>query len=392
MTQMTGRPETTIAVNGVAAGASLLAPDHFVLMLGTNPAMRGGIAAVVAALRDGGLFERAKVRYVATHVDGGHFAKLNQFAQAVFSTIRALATRHVALVHAHVSSNGSFWRKSLLLWIARAFGVPTIFHLHSGGFETYAARGLGGPLLRWWIRHTLEASNVVIVLSARWADWAHRFAPRARVRVVGNPVHVPAAVEHKHADDARIGGRVLFLGLICDAKGAFDLLRAWVDFRASDPGWRLVVGGNGEVERFLGEATRLGIRSEIDYLGWVSGAEKESQLARADIFVLPSYGEGMPVSVLEAMAYGACVIATPVGGVPDMMERDVHGLWVEPGDVPGLASCLRQLARSPALRRSLTTAARDHVVAHFSLETTVTRVCDVYREAIELARAQHPSL
>jgi glycosyltransferase involved in cell wall biosynthesis len=389
---MAGRVETTAAANSDAAGASLVAPKSFVLMLGTNPAMRGGIAAVVSALRDGGLFKRANVRYVATHVDGGKLAKLNQFASAVLSTIRALTSGQVALVHAHVSSNGSFWRKSFLLLMARAFGVPTIFHLHSGGFETYAARGLGGPLLRWWIRRTLEASDAVIVLSARWADWARRFAPKSNVRVVGNPVHVPAVIGHKHADEAQIGGRVLFLGLICDAKGAFDLLRAWVDFRASDPAWRLAVGGNGEVDRFLGEATRLGIRTEIEYLGWVSGAEKESQLVGADIFVLPSYGEGMPVSVLEAMAYGACVIATPVGGVPDMMCRDVHGLWVEPGDIRGLASCLRQLARSPAMRRALATAARDHVVAHFSLETTVERICDVYREAIERARAQHRPL
>lgn len=365
-----------------AAERSIFAPDLFVLMLGTDPKMRGGIAAVVTALRDGGLFDRAGVRYVATHVDGGPVAKLIQFAHALFSTIRALATRRVALVHAHVSSNGSFWRKSLLLCIARRFGVPTVFHLHSGGFEAYAAQGFGGSLLRSWIRHTLEASSVVVVLSERWAAWVRRFAPQAQVQVVSNPVRIPAAIGQKHGDAAPAGGRVLFLGLICDAKGAFDLLRAWVEFRVTVPGWRLVVGGNGEVVRFLGMATRLGIREEIDFLGWVSGAEKEAQLASADIFVLPSYKEGMPVSVLEAMAYGASVIVTPVGGVPDMMQRDVHGLWVDPGDIHGLASSLAQLARSPPLRRGLATAAREHVVAHFSLETTVARICDVYREAV----------
>lgn len=339
---------------------------------------------MVAALQEGGLFERARVRYVATHVEGGAFSKLARYANAVLQTLHLLASRQVALVHAHVSWNASFWRKAFLLWMARRFQVPTVFQLHSGGFDAFAQKG--PPLRRWCIRRTLESCDVVVVLSERWADWARRFAPLARVRVVGNAVRVPDKFPMRSEISSSSGGRVLYLGMISDAKGAFELLHAWVEFRRRMPGWRLIVGGNGEVDRFLVEAERLGIRGDVDFLGWISGRDKEFQLASADIFVLPSHNEGMPVSVLEAMAYGASVIVTPVGGVPDMMQENVHALWVEPGNVTGLALRLEQLASSGSLRRELAVAAREHVRVHFSLESAVTAICQVYRDAMASRR------
>ena len=144
--------------------------------------------------------------------------------------------------------------------------------------------------------------------------------------------------------------------------------------------------GNGDVDAFLKEAERLGIREDIEYLGWVSGSKKDAELATADIFVLPSYKEGMPVSVLEAMAFGAAVITTPVGGVPDMMTPDVHGLWVQPGDVVGLAQALERLANSADLRGKLTSAAREHVIAHYSTQTVLNDLKSVYREVLDPRR------
>jgi len=356
-----------------------LLPGQSIVMLGTNPNTRGGIAAVVSTYRAGGLFERVKIRYLATHLDGSRWAKAQQFAHAVLSLGVELMRGRVAAVHAHVSSSASFWRKSMMLQMCRAFGRPTIFHLHSGGFAEWVdPRPEFSPRL-WWIRRTLETSSAVIVLSSTWSRWMKEFAPRANVVVIGNPVSIPEIMptpEERSA--ARAFGRVLFLGWIYDFKGCFDLLKSWVLFRKQFPGWRLVVGGKGEVEQFLAEAQRLGIREDIDFLGWVAGEAKENELRRADIFVLPSYREGMPVSVLEAMAYGATVIATPVGGVPDMMEPDKHGLWVQPGDIDGMSDCLARLAGDPELRARLAREARLHVIRNNSTESVLLPLMQLY--------------
>jgi glycosyltransferase involved in cell wall biosynthesis len=371
---------------GTSSESDVVAASQFVLMLGTSPSARGGITSVVTTLREGGLFDQARVHYVTTHVESGGLAKLVQFARAVANTFRALCSKRVALVHAHVSSKASFWRKASLLAMARSFHVPTIFHLHSGAFDEFATKG--GRFRRWCVRQTLRRSDVVIVLSNRWRQWVQDFAPGSTVRVVANAVNVPHAVPRRSPEgDAARGGRVLFLGMICDGKGTFDLLQAWVQFSEKVKGWRLVIGGNGEVDRFLVEAQTLGVRSDVDYLGWVSGPAKFQELSAADIFVLPSYKEGMPVSILEAMAYGASVIATPVGGVPDMLEADVHGLVVSPGDVAALSRALVQLASSAALRLRLATAAHAHVSKHYATDKVIEQLCAIYREVSNVRRS-----
>jgi glycosyltransferase involved in cell wall biosynthesis len=360
-----------------------LPPRKAIVMLGTSPRTRGGIAAVVNTYRAGGLFDDVRIRYVATHVDGTQLAKGWRFVCAVAELAIQLLLGRVAAVHAHVSSSASFWRKSMLLLMCRRVGVPTIFHLHSGGFAEWVAPGSSSAARAWWIRNTLESSDVVLVLTSTWAKWIKEYAPRANVKVLGNPVSVPAVMPPAEQRASFSGpGCVLFLGWIYDFKGCYDLLKSWALFRVQFPGWRLVVGGKGEVDIFLAEAERLGIRQDIDFLGWVTGEDKYRELRRADIFVLPSYREGMPVSVLEAMAWGVPVIATPVGGVPDMMTPDVHGLWVQPGDVTAMCDRLVRLAGSGELRASLAHEARLHVIRYSSVEAVLQPLTRLYDDLI----------
>jgi phenylacetate-CoA ligase len=370
----------------VAALEKIALPEKkSVLMLCTDPTTRGGIAAVVNTYRNGGLFERVPITLVPTHQDGTQWQKARRFLLAIALTISLLARNRIVLVHAHASSRASFWRKSFLLAVTRVFGVPTLFHLHSGGFIDWLAQsGFSKEARRWWVRRTLEKSSVVIVLSQGWARWARSFAPKARIIVIGNPVIVPPTLPpDSERGSKKSCGRVLYLGWIYDFKGVYDLLHAWVLFRQRCPHWRLIVGGKGEVDRLLALAKELGIEQDFEFLGWVTGTEKERQLRQADILVLPSYNEGMPISVLEGMAYGAAIATTPVGGVPDMMTEGVHGLWMKPGDIRGISDTLAELANSPELRQRLTKAAYEHVSNNNGVEATLR---PLLREYASLAR------
>ena len=115
-------------------------------------------------------------------------------------------------------------------------------------------------------------------------------------------------------------------------------------------------------------------------LGWVSGAAKERELQQATLYVLPSYIEGLPMGVLEAMAIGAPVIATKVGGIPDAIEDGANGFLVEPGDVNALADRIIQLLADAQLRNRFATAARARIVSSFSPERVLARLEDVYRK------------
>lgn len=109
-----------------------------ILMLGTALEGRGGVAALVSVLREGGLFEREAVDYVSTHREGGFPARLGSAAGGFWRTARACLWRRPRIMHAHAASGESFVRKSILLWLARAAGCRTIFHLHGGGFRQFA--------------------------------------------------------------------------------------------------------------------------------------------------------------------------------------------------------------------------------------------------------------
>jgi glycosyltransferase involved in cell wall biosynthesis len=352
-------------------------------MVGTALEGRGGVAAVVSVLRRHGLFERESVRYVATHRDGPPLVKARLLLSGVWQTLVACAGGHPAIVHVHAASHASFLRKSIVLLVARLAGCKTIFHLHGGGFRTFATEE-AGTLLRRWIRHTLEASAVVITLSESWAQFVHGFAPRARVAVVPNAVPLPALP----ALDRAVPGRILFLGRLEAAKGVYELLEAGARIVRETNGpspLRLVFGGEGDAQGLRRRAAELGIAERIELPGWVGPEARDAQLAQASVFCLPSHAEGLPMSMLEAMAARKPVVATHVGGIPETLRDGDNGLLVPPRDEQALARALARLLGDDALRDRLAERARATIEQHYSTEVVCGQLSAIYRE---LAGAQ----
>jgi glycosyltransferase involved in cell wall biosynthesis len=107
------------------------------------------------------------------------------------------------------------------------------------------------------------------------------------------------------------------------------------------------VGSLDEVRQL---ATQLDVSDRVVCPGWLNPERKNAELASGTVFILPSYAEGMPMALLEAMSWRLPVIATPVGGIPQVIEHDVNGLLVPPGDIDGLAANITRLMKDPALR------------------------------------------
>jgi glycosyltransferase involved in cell wall biosynthesis len=343
-------------------------------MVGTALEGRGGVAAVVSVLRQHGLFERERVRYVATHREGSTGVKARGALAGFWNTLLACVRQHPAVVHVHAASRASFVRKSIVLLIARLAGCKTIFHLHGGGFRQFATVEAGG-LMRHWIRHTLEASSVVITLSPGWARFVHGFAPRARVAVVPNSVPLPAPSALPEEE-----GRILFLGRLEPAKGVFELLAAGALLAPRFPALRLVLGGEGDADAVRRRAAELGIGERVELLGWVGPQARDEQLARASVFCLPSHAEGLPMAMLEAMASGTAVVASSVGGIPETIADGDNGLLVPPRDEAALASALGQLLGDDALRAQLARRARASIEQHYSTEVVCGQLSALYRE------------
>jgi glycosyltransferase involved in cell wall biosynthesis len=346
-----------------------------VLMVGTDLDGKGGVRAVVRGYVEGGLFERYKCVYVASHKAGTGWSKVTTAIKAWVRVAVLLRTLDAPLVHVQTASRGSFWRKFIVCLLARAAGRPYIVHLHGGGFTRFYENE-SGPLGRRAIRTTLAHASLVIALSEEWRQNLLRICPTANVEVLHNAVAVPDTGRLRHLQDHE--PTLLFLGHLLRDKGVYDLVRAFARIARRLPRLQLVLGGVGEIDKVRELSAQLEIQDRVSCPGWLDPERKTAALASSTVFVLPSYAEGMPMALLEAMSWGLPVIATPVGGIPQVVANEVSGLLVAPGDIDGLADRIGRLMADSALRERLGAAARARIEADFSLSDALERLSAIY--------------
>lgn len=346
------------------------------VMIGTQLEALGGIAAVVNVYRAAGLFERFPIVNIPAHCDGSVFAKLKIMLNAYIRFLGLLLIGRVGLLHAHVASRASFWRKSIFFLLAFLFRVPTILHLHGGEFPIFYEKECGS-LRKRLVRYVFDKATRVVVLSSTWKTWVQGITANPHVEVIYNPVLLP---DKACAWETRKHGTVLFLGQVRKQKGIYDLLEAGAKVAAVFPEFRLLVGGDGELIQAQARAAEVGIDNKVELLGWIQGAEKQRYLAEAMIYVLPSYNEGMPMSILEAMAVGLPVLSTSIGGIPEEITDGEEGFLVEPGDVDALTARLSQLLYDPVLARRMGEAARYKVATSFSTDAVLPDLERIYAE------------
>jgi glycosyltransferase involved in cell wall biosynthesis len=355
-----------------------------VLMVGTSLDAPGGVAAVLRTWRDAGLFERAGVRFVATNAGRGLLGKAWAALKAWGTCAAVMLFGRVALVHVHTSSYASFWRKTPVLACALLLGKPLVVSLHGGAFrEFYAGRTALG---RAWIRLVMRRALRFVVLTESWRRWALDIEPRASVCVIPNtvaPVRAPTL--------PRAGGRgpLLFLGRIEAEKGLFVLVQALAQAHEAGAPWQLVCGGTGDVPAVRRAMAQAGLPADaIEFRGWVGGERKAELLERCELLVLPSLIENMPVAVLEAFAHGKPVIATRVGGIPDMVAAGSEGWLVPPGDAGELAGALIDAWRLAHERQARGVAARERFQRDYACEAVVARVEALYAQCLGPARLE----
>jgi glycosyltransferase involved in cell wall biosynthesis len=361
-------------------------PCKSVLMVGTDLNEKGGIRAVVQGYMDGGLFDRFDGTYVVSHVYGSAWRKIATVCKAWLRVAYLLHKLDTPLVHVHMASRASFWRKSVVCLLARMARRPYVVHLHGAEFADFYGKE-AGPLVRWAIRSNFAHAAVVIALSEEWRQRVLRICPTTNVEVLHNAVPIPdisAAVQVRRSQTTQT---MLFLGHLSPHKGIFDLVRAFANIAPRFPQARLVLGGVGQMEEIGKLARELNVETRVSCPGWLTTEQKCAKLAESTVFILPSYAEGMPMALLEAMSWGLPVVATPVGGVPQVVDSETNGLMVQPGDVTGLTQALTRLLESPELRQRLGAAARHTVETRFDLRQALDQLTLIYRRFGLEARA-----
>lgn len=318
------------------------------------------------------------------------------FAGAVLRLAAACLTGRAELLHVHMADYGSVLRKGIIVALAALFRVPVVLHLHAGRFPEQMERS--GPLTRRAIARVIGACAEIVVLGDYWRRFTAATFPNARrITVLPNAVPGPAAIPDRvRADRGRPDGtpgrpvRLLFLGRLIPIKGLNILLDALATPACRDRDWVLTIAGDGDRDTYSTQAERLGLADRVSFTGWLNPDQCREQLAAADVLVQPSLFEGLPMAVLEAMAYGLTIVATRVGSVDEAVEDGGSGLLVEPGDAAALAAALERVLADGDLRAALAAAARQRFEDQYDIAAYRGRLLEVYRRN-GLSPHPHPS-
>jgi glycosyltransferase involved in cell wall biosynthesis len=302
--------------------------------------------------------------------------QLLYFLASIFRLFYYIFVQRIKIIHIHGSSYSSFFRKSIIINICYFFKRKIVYHLHSGAFRTFYEK----PGKRGVIEKTLYKVDVLLVLSNSWKFFFSTIVDERKIYVLNNIVDKPD-FKRRYLSIYTVT-KFLFLGIINDSKGVFDLLDIVRDHKNELEGkFLLYVCGRGEVDRLVEYIEKYKIEHLVKFGGWVSGREKENILSVCDIYILPSYIEALPVSILEAMSYGMPVISANVGGIPEIVLNNENGFLVNPGDKKEILKKILFFINNPKAIEQMGSRSRE-MVKPFYPEEVILKLASIYRNLL----------
>ena len=341
-------------------------------MIGPSISANGGIASVVKEYYKAHIDEKCNLLYLSSTNSENFIRKNLCFIKACLIAPQKL--KECDIVHIHMSKSGSFFRKKFFVKKAKKYEKPVIIHIHSSQFNDFYEKS--SPFVKKQIIGTFEKADRIIVLSDYWKKEYSHFSKPEKMIVIENGVVIPKKFEKDYNKPS-----IIFLGKICKEKGIYDLLKAVSILKNQFPEIKLKICGLGEIDNCKEICKKYRIEQNVDFLGWVLGEEKRHLLEESAIFVLPSYYEGMPVSLIEAMSYGCCCVSSNVGGIPDVLN-DKCGIMFNSGKVEELVDSLTEVLKSEAIREKLGKEAYLIVQKRFDESLVIDKIISIYKEVL----------
>lgn len=345
-----------------------------VLMLGPSLEQNGGIATVEKLIIKHSL-PQIKIQHINTHDEGSIAYRGIVFGKALATFLWKLSIQKIDVVHIHISDGGSIFRKAICCVVAFIFDKPVLMHTHGAEFQvTYAKLP---QRVQQVLSKVFQRCQGFIVLSQSWQNYyvLNLGLNPKQVIILPNPSELPTEVPDRKN---RTQISLVFCGRVGQRKGTFDLIKAFANLPDHQRKCtRLILAGDGEIEKAQQLAASLNLADQVTFLGWINSEKRDEVLSQADVFILPSYNEGLPLAILEAMGWSLPVIVTPVGGIPELVISNQNGLLVTPGNIQQLSEAMELLIENETLRLSLGSTARKNVEP-LDIRNCSVRLADIY--------------
>ena len=355
-----------------------------VVMVVQQRDVKGGIAAVTNGYYGSSLEDEFDIKYVESYCDGSKFDKLIKALKGYKEFSRVLRSFKPDVVHLHTSFGPSFYRKQPFINMARKRGIPVIDHCHGAEFDSFYTNASESK--KKAVRRVFGKSQRLIVLSEEWREKFKEIVPEDRICVASNYCKPLKAETVDDVVDKRFQGKkILFLGEIGKRKGGFDFADIIKKTVERVPGAEFVICGDGakeDVEAIKRQIYETCPEDKVSFPGWVRDGDKDRVLMEAAVFLLPSYNEGQPMSILDAMAYGLPIVSTTVGGIPQQVENGKSGFLCEPGDTDGFAKGIAALLTDEDVYRRTSRESLRIATDKYGFEAHAAKIASIYRDVI----------
>jgi glycosyltransferase involved in cell wall biosynthesis len=353
------------------------------LLLGPRREALSGVSTHLSLLLTSRLAEEFALAHFEVGSEGRTESALGRSLRLIVSPFRlaaAMLAHRAAIVHLNTALTvRAFWRDLAYAVVAKLCGARVLYQIHGGPLPQEFCRG--SRLLTAFVRSTLRLPDVIVAMSKTEQEAFRHFVGSTPVFAFPNAIDcAPYARLSRKGSSPHEPLRLLYIGRLAREKGLSELLEALCLARGRGVDTVLVIAGAGPAETPLRKVAAAHRLAHVHFVGPVRGAAKMNVLERADVFVLPSYAEGLPYALLESMAAGVPAIATRVGAIPDLVEDGIDGMLIEPRSAPALAGAICRLAGDRLALSRMSAAARATVTARYSIDRLAVELCRVYAD------------
>lgn len=341
-----------------------------------------GISSVAQLIIDNNLSQKY-IHFQIGKTDGEKSVIKRAFRllEMVYSWIRLISNKKDIIIHYNFPlSNFSIIRDSFLINIAVAFRKKMVVHIHGG---LYLTKEEPPFIFNWILKYTLSRDFPIIVLSEKEKDVLQRRYNCNRIIVLPNCVKLENNSRPKISSDSIHQLDILFLGRISKDKGIDYILKSMLMLREKGYAFKLHFAGEEESK---GEFIPL-LKSQLGecfvYHGIVSGKSKGDLLRGMDVFLLPSFYEGLPMSLLESMSYSIVPVVTNVGSIGTVVKDRVNGLLIKDHDSQSIVDSIILLIENRNLRTRLSKNALQTIQDHFDIGNYVRQLNTIYQQIDE---------
>jgi glycosyltransferase involved in cell wall biosynthesis len=361
-----------------------------ILMIGPGEGVVGGIVSLIETVLPV-LKLKSDIKYFPTvsnrsPKDSGIFSFLNiriAFSQYL-RFIWVLFSFRPQIIHIHTSQGLAWLKDTYYAVVSKTCRRKIVLHMHGGNFSEHFDR-FPAPI-RWFSRTVLFHADAIIAVSDDWKKRMADLLPLEKTLVIRNCI----AINKFNPNPYRIPNHrinAIFLGAIGKSKGIYDLIAALDNLPSNYLNFiHIKLAGNeeceGDIAQILAQIRDRDLEDVCQFYGLVIGDDKQKLLEESDLFILPSYHEALPIAVLEAMGAGLAILATPVGGIPEVVQDGWNGFLIPPGDTRALAERLMMLISDIPLLRLMGQHSRGFAEQELDVEPFVNKLVNLYSTLI----------